>query len=82
MAEAKMTVPEFEKLRNRAVVAADYRLNCSPHEWTDEDSLAMAKFIRCMVPGTPFDNCLEALPPSHSVAGIHNLSSTQRSSND
>ena len=31
-------------LEPRAIVAAEYRLNSSPHEWTDEDSLAMARF--------------------------------------
>lgn len=34
-----------EHLRNRAIVAAEYRLHCSPHEWTDEDSEAMARYI-------------------------------------
>lgn len=33
------------ELEARAVVAAEYRLCCSPHEWTDEDSEAMAKYV-------------------------------------
>lgn len=32
-------------LEGRAVVAAEYRICCSPHEWTDEDSLAMARYV-------------------------------------
>ncbi|MBB2959909.1 hypothetical protein [Methylobacterium sp. R2-1] len=34
-----------EDLHGRAWVAAEYRVAGSPHEWTDEDSLAMARFI-------------------------------------
>lgn len=33
------------ELRERAEVAAAYRLMCSPHEWTDADSLAMARYV-------------------------------------
>ena len=33
------------KLKDRAIVAAEYRLHCSPHEWTDADSEAMARYI-------------------------------------
>lgn len=32
-------------LHGRAWVAAEYRVAGSPHEWTDEDALAMARFI-------------------------------------
>ena len=41
MSEILARAVEFEP---RAIVAAEYRLCCSPHEWTDEDSLAMAQF--------------------------------------
>jgi hypothetical protein len=34
-----------DKLKDRAIVAAEYRLHCSPHEWTDDDSEAMARYI-------------------------------------
>lgn len=33
------------ELEPRAIVAAEYRLMCSPHEWTDEDSAAMARYV-------------------------------------
>jgi hypothetical protein len=33
------------ELEPRALVAAEYRLMCSPHEWTDEDSEAMARYV-------------------------------------
>lgn len=34
-----------DQLKDRAIVAAEYRLHCSPHEWTDDDSEAMARYI-------------------------------------
>ena len=43
------------RLQDRATVAAAYRLNCSPHEWTEVDSLAMAQFV------VPASIALEAL---------------------
>jgi len=36
---------DMADLKGRAIVAAEYRLHCSPHEWTDDDSEAMARYI-------------------------------------
>ena len=38
-------VRDAAPLRDRAVVAAMYRLNCSPHEWTRADSEAVARYV-------------------------------------
>lgn len=43
------------KAFERALVAVEYWLNCSSHEQTPEDAIAMAKFIQMIAPriGTP-----------------------------
>jgi hypothetical protein len=43
------------KAFERALVAVAYWLDCSPHEQTPEDAIAMAEFIRMIAPriGTP-----------------------------
>jgi hypothetical protein len=38
-------VEEAAPLRDRAAAAALYRLNCSPHEWTDAESDAIARYV-------------------------------------
>ena len=45
------------ELHGRAWVAAEYRVAGSPHEWTDADSLAMARFI---LAGPPPAQAIEA----------------------
>ena len=44
-ADIMQRVEEAAPFRDRAVAAALYRLNCSPHEWTDADSEAMARYV-------------------------------------
>ena len=38
-------IADAATLRDRAVTGAAYRLNGSPHEWTDEDGEAMARYV-------------------------------------
>lgn len=38
------------QIRDRATVAAAYRLMASPHEWTQDDSRAMAEFVSAALP--------------------------------
>lgn len=54
-------VAPIEELRERAETAALYRLTCSPHEWSDKDSLAMAAFIAALaISRGPFDSLAQA----------------------
>lgn len=64
--------PEESESFTRATIGVAYWLDCSPHEQSPEDAVAMAKFIRLIAPriGLPLEcpkcgNDLDTMYGSH-----------------